>query len=169
VSVISLGAFVGDRVGFGLGIFSPDTLEGTWGIPGSWRCVRHCNWRTLPGQFWPFCRLASHDSRRISRTWGGRDSAAGSGETSDSGVPFFVGPLDNDQEVADRPQFENLPLVFWDLDQDQGERLFGPGGNPGHLDCCCDGRGVFTVLRARVRLVCYLVDCDERGPFVVGI
>jgi hypothetical protein len=118
----------------------------------------NCNWRTLPGQFWPFCRLASHDSRRISRTWGGRDSAAGSGETSDSGGPFFVGPLDNDQEVADRPQYENLPLVFWDLDQDQGERLFGPGGNhPGHLDCCCDGRGVFTVLRARVRLVCYLV------------
>jgi hypothetical protein len=53
-----------------------------------------------------------------------------------SGGPFFVGPLDN-QEVADRPQFEDLSLVFWDLDQDQGEGLFGAGGNhPGHLDWC---------------------------------
>jgi hypothetical protein len=54
-----------------------------------------------------------------------------------SGGPFFVGPLDNDQEVADPPQFENLSLVFWDLDQDQGEGFFGPDGNhPGHLDWC---------------------------------
>jgi hypothetical protein len=54
-----------------------------------------------------------------------------------SGDPFFVGPLDDDQEVADRPQLEDLFLVFWDLDQDQGKGLFGPGGNhPGPLDWC---------------------------------
>jgi hypothetical protein len=29
-----------------------------------------------------------------------------------SGGPFFVGPLDGDQEVADRPQLKDLFLVF---------------------------------------------------------
>jgi hypothetical protein len=43
------------------------------------------------------------------------------------GGTIFVGPLDNDQEMADRPQFEILSLVFWDLDKDQGEGLIGPG------------------------------------------
>jgi hypothetical protein len=39
--------------------------------------------------------------------------------------------------VADRPQLEDFFLVFWDLNQDQGEGLFGPGGNhPGHVDWC---------------------------------
>jgi hypothetical protein len=34
--------------------------------------------------------------------------------------PLFVGPLDGDQKVADRLEFKNFSLVFWDFDQNEG-------------------------------------------------
>jgi hypothetical protein len=48
--------------------------------------------------------------------------------------PIFVGPLDGDQEMADRLELENFSLVFRDFDQNEREGLCGPGGDhPGHL------------------------------------
>jgi hypothetical protein len=51
--------------------------------------------------------------------------------------PLFVGPLDRDRQVAHGFEFENRALVLGDLDEDQGQRFFRPGGGySGHLDRC---------------------------------
>jgi hypothetical protein len=51
--------------------------------------------------------------------------------------PLFVEPLDRDRQVTHGLQFKNRALVIGDLDEDQGQRFFRPGGgHSGHLDRC---------------------------------
>jgi hypothetical protein len=49
--------------------------------------------------------------------------------------PLFVGPLDRDRQVTHGFEIKDRALVLGDLDEDQGQRFFRPGGgHSGHLD-----------------------------------
>jgi hypothetical protein len=136
VSVISLGAFVGDRVGFGLGIFPliPSREPGASPVTGG-VCATAIG-ALCRDSFGLFAGLRVMTLAAFHALGVGATVPLGVVKPLIAVVPFLWGRSTTIKRWQTHLS-SKICLVFWDLDQDQGEGFFGADGNhPGHLDWC---------------------------------